>query len=423
MKARLAGFLRGAGGAIGSQASQALASFLLMAVAARVLGIDSLGKLSVLYGVMVLCTAVTSGFIGDSLTVLDRHQPSIRSALQWSLMVLALAAGTAMAAVSAGTGFTTPAEAMALAAALVCFLLNDIMRRLLMANLSFLRLIVVDLVGLAVAMAVLWLWSLSAGQELVAFLVAIAIGQFAASVAAMLLLPGEERYLSLSAPASWKSVARYGFWRAAQQALRPSLLTALRLAVVAIIGLAAAGELELARLYAAPAMLFVSGISSYLFASFARKRELPVADLLKQSDRGVAILLTATAAIAAVGLPLLPVAGPLMTGGTPGLLATAGWLAYAASIAAVTPYGALAAVRGQAHRIFIIRLTDSALSLLAAGGIVAATGNAAYAPLLAAVGSALGGWGIRRILLVPLVRISYQPAEQPLRGMGSSTHV
>jgi hypothetical protein len=280
-----------------------------------------------------------------------------------------------------------------------------------------------DLVGLAMAMAVLWLWSLAAGLELVAFLAAIAIGQLAASVAAVLLLPAEERFLSRSAPASWKSVARYGFWRAAQQALRPTLLTAIRLAVVAIIGLAAAGELELARLYAAPAMLFVSGISSYLFASFARKRELSVADLLKQSDRGVAILLAATAAIAAVGLPLLPVAGPLMTGSTPGLLATAGWLAYAASIAGVTPYGALAAVRGQAHRIFVIRLADSALSLLAAGGIMAATGNAAYAPLLAAVGSAAGGWGIRRILLVPLARHSSALSEQPTDGRGSKTHV
>jgi O-antigen/teichoic acid export membrane protein len=423
VRLQISRFIHGAGGAVGAQASQALASFLLMAVAARALDIDNLGKLAVLYSTIVLCTAVTSGFIGDSLTVLDRHDRSIRSALQWLLVLLALAAGAAAAAVTAVTGFIALADAFLLAAAVMCYLVEDIMRRLLMANIAFLRLICVDLVSLVISMAVLWLWSRGGQLELGTFLAAIAIGQLAAAVAAMLLTPVEDRYFSAGRPGGWTGVARFGVWRAAQQTLRPALLTALRLAIVAAIGLAAAGELEIARLYAAPAMLFVSGMSSYLFASFARKRDVPVAELLRQADRGVLILLAATAVVAVVGLPLLPIAGPLMTGSVPEVMATAGWLAYAASIAAVTPYGALAAVRGQPRWIFAIRLLDSLLSLLAAGTAVAVTGNPAYAPIVAAVGSALGGWGIRRILLVPLVRNFRQQSGSPSHERQSGTHV
>ena len=132
--------------------------------------------------------------------------------------------------------------------------------------------------------------------------------------------------------ADWKAVAAYGAWRAAQQMLRPGLMTAMRLALLVLVTLAATGQLEIARIYAAPAMLFVGGISSYLFAAYAKNKTSTVAVLLAQADRALLIVLCITGVGAAAALWALPVAGPLATGQTPDFLAVAGWLAYAAGV-------------------------------------------------------------------------------------------
>src|SRR6478752_8997892 len=78
-------------GGISAQLSQALGSLVLQVVAARMLGADGLGAFAVLYGVIIMATAVCTGFVGDSLTVLDRGRGDIRAALQNWLLVLSLA--------------------------------------------------------------------------------------------------------------------------------------------------------------------------------------------------------------------------------------------------------------------------------------------------------------------------------------------
>jgi len=77
----------------------------------------------------------------------------------------------------------------------------------------------------------------------------------------------------------------------------------------------------------------------------------------------------------------------------------AGWAAYAAAVAGVTPYGQLASVRGKHVAVFVIRVTDSIGSLLGILLVVSITGSATWAPVVMAVSSLLGGLTIREFVL------------------------
>ncbi|MEB7448950.1 hypothetical protein [Arthrobacter koreensis] len=389
-------------GAVGAQASQALGSFLILAVAARSLDLGSLGLLSVLYGLLVLSAATTSGFVGDSLTVLNRQSNAVRAGLQVWLFLLSAGCAVAVPLVVWALGLVDPMQAFLLGLAIAAYLIEDVVRRVHMACLLFQRIVLMDLTVIAAALLLLLVLGERTELTVTSFLAAIAVGQAAGAVAGVVALPVVERVLVSLRGAQWRTVAAYGTWRAAQQALRPALLTALRSAVVLLVAFEASGALELARVYAAPAMLVVGGISSYLFASFARARTVPLGQLLRRADRGVLALLCMTAVCTAVALAALPAAGPLLLGSLPELTAVAGWLAYTAAVSAATPYGVLAAVRSSPSRIFLIRSADTVVSLGAVVLVVHFTANAALAPLAAAFGAALGGVAIRQILLVPL---------------------
>lgn len=389
-------------GAVGAQASQALGSFLILAVAARSLDLGSLGLLSLLYGLLVLSAATTSGFVGDSLTVLNRQSNALRAGLQVWLFLLSAGCAVAVPLAVWALGLVDTVQAFLLGLAIAAYLVEDVLRRLHMACLLFQRIVLMDLTAIAAALLLLLVVGQPTDLTVTSFLAAIAVGQAAGTVAGVVALPAAERVLVSLRGAHWRTVAAYGSWRAAQQALRPALLTALRSAVVMLVAFEASGALELARVYAAPAMLVVGGISSYLFASFARARTVPLEQLLRRADRGVLALLCMTAVCTAVAVVALPTAGPLLLGSLPELTAVAGWLAYTAAVSAATPYGVLAAVRSNPSRIFLIRSADTVVSLGAVVLVVHFTANAALAPLAAAFGAALGGLAIRQILLAPL---------------------
>lgn len=398
----------GASGAVMAQASQALAGFALVTMAARTLDLAELGKFSILYAVIIMATAVSSGFVGDSLTVLDRRWRPVRAGLQRTAFVIAIGAGGVTATAMVVTGFLGLIESMLLAVAMIVYMLEDICRRLLMANLAFKRIVAVDFAALAGMGVTLAGWAvygrlggsdgsraqLGDGFVLSTFLSALTIGQLAAIIVAVVLLPREESYLG-AGPAAYREIIRYGRWRAAQQLLRPSLMALVRIGVMSIVALAAAGELEIARVYAAPGMILVGGISSYLFASFAGQRAVAPAELLRQADRGVAVLLGLAIPAGLVALWILPWAGPLVTGSSPNTLAVAGWILYAVSTAAVTPYGALGAIRSNPAYVFTIRGIDTVVSLLCAMAVLMLTENYALAPATMVLGSVLGGVALR----------------------------
>ncbi|WP_134741402.1 hypothetical protein [Nocardioides sp. 503] len=399
-----------AAGAVASQATLALGSFLLQLLAARALGADGLGVFAMLLGSVIVATSVSSGLVGDPLTVLDRQDPAIRAALARLAVVTVAGATTAAFALTWGLGLLPPRTAALFAAATGAFMAADLLRRTMMACQRFWRLVHVDVCALLAGLSLLVL--LSRGQLTVdSFLAALLVGQLVACTASLRSLPRAERSLPTRAPGGLRAVLSFGSWRAVQQLVRPTTLNLVRWLVLVAAGQAAVGELEAARLLAAPAMMFVQGVGSYLFASYAAGRDEPMSALLRRADRGAAALLAACAVVAVVATACTGLVGPVLTGGRFELapLAVLGWAVYAASCAVVLPYGTLAAVRGDQAEVFGLRVADSLAGLGATAVALLWVGLPIWAaPWLLAAGSVAAGAACRQRLLVP------RRHEQPL---------
>ena len=202
-------------------------------------------------------------------------------------------------------------------------------------------------------------------------------------------------------------VAAYGTWRALQQTVRAGTLALVRVICLLVVTGAAVGALEAARIYMAPAVLAVTGVSSYLFASYASSPRRPLAQLLGFADRTM-IRLTALVLLGGlIGVLAMPLLASMLTGGEYDLsrLAVAGWALVAAATAGVTPYGQLASVRGRHVAVFWLRMADSVASLITIYVVVSATGDVAWAPLVMAAWSLAGGLAIRLLVIRPDVRV------------------
>lgn len=394
-------------GAVSAQGMQALASFALQVLVARTLGLDGLGTFALIYGVMVLAAALISGFVGDSLVVLPRREREIRSALQQFALAFSVLGGAAAGIVLAASGLVPWGSSWIVAVAVALFALEELMRRLLMANMAFWRVFMIDAAAFAVSIAGVIVSALLGALTIEAYLLAISFGQVAAIAVGVALLPREERFVVGLLRSGYRAVIAYGTWRASQQLLRPSLLTAVRTIVTVVLGLSATGLLEAARVFVAPAMLVVSGLTSFLFVSYAKDPAVPLRSQLPRADRAVGALLLITLALGLALVIALPFAGALLFGTAPPLAAVLGWLAYTASVSAVTPYGALAAVRGRQALVFAIRASDSALSAVGVAMLLMLGGALEFVPLVLAGGSVLGGLAIRMLLLVPEARREY----------------
>jgi len=387
-------------GALAGQISAAIGSFALQILAARTLGATGLGTFAFLYGALIMATALSSGLIGDTLTVLDRHEPRIRSAL-WQVGWTAVT-GTAVIGFLLATHRLSTTGAVWFALALATFMIEDLGRRLLMATLHFWSLVPVDVVAFVVSMGVLGACALNGPLQVEQFLAAITIGQAAATVLAIRLLPATERSRIPRVRGGWRPVLGFGLWRAAQQFVRPTMLNAARAIVLVAAGTAAVGQLEAARILVAPALVMVQGLGSYLFSSYAADRHVPTAELRDRADRAALILLGSAVLVGGVAGVVLPTVGGWLTGGryTLSLLAVLGWACYAASVAAVLPYGSLAAVRGRQQWLLLIRIIDSVLSLaIAAVALLVIGTGAAWLPWLLSIGSFVGGLLCRQVLL------------------------
>jgi O-antigen/teichoic acid export membrane protein len=395
---------RGAIGAIGAQGAQAFASFVLQVLVAHTLGFAGLGKFAILYGVIVLASAVITGFVGDSLVVLDRHNHPIRSALQQFGLLFSILAGSIAATVVYFLHLVGALDALLFALAIVVFCLEELMRRMLMAQLTFWRVAFIDFSGFLLTLVVIALCGAFGQLTLTAFLAGLCVGQSAALLLGIPLLPARERYIAALQRGGYRAVASYGAWRSMQQLLRPAMLTAVRTLVTVFVGIAATGRLEAARTYTAPALLIISGLSSFLFVSFAQAKDEPIRVLLRRADKAVAALVGATIVIAIIALVALPFVGSLLFPSAPDVVAVVGWLVYTASVAAVTPYGALAALSGKQATVFGVRLTDTLVSLVAVSVTLLLVIPSAFTAAALSIGSIVGGLVIRYFILVPLRR-------------------
>jgi hypothetical protein len=258
--------------------------------------------------------------------------------------------------------------------------------------------------GFALGLALILIVTVTASPSLALVLGGITLGQLVALVLAVLLLPRVERSLAPPQPGGLGTVLAYGTWRGLQQLLRPGLLTAMRLLVGVAAGLAVVGLLEAARVYVAPALLAVSGLTSFLFVRYARDRDHPLGAVLRRADLTVGALVAGTVVMGVIGVALLPWLGPLLFGVHPDAGVVIGWLAFTVAVAATTPYGSLAAVHGGQRRVFAIRLGDSLLSLAGIAVVLLLGASPGWVPYVLAGGALLGGLAIRFLVLVPRAR-------------------
>ncbi|KAA0960167.1 hypothetical protein FQ142_15130 [Microbacterium sp. ANT_H45B] len=386
-------------GAVIAQAAQAGIGLLLQILVARLLGIEEYGRFAILYGVVIVATAVVTGLVGDSLVVLERSQRAIRAGLELMLLITSVLLAVGSFLIAWLTGFSDVLESALFALALAAFAVEEIVRRMLIAHLSFVRTALTDLAGFVVALAVILTVHATGTLTLAAFLGGIAAGQVAAAFIGWRLMPRSERHLVGLRGADLAAVWRYGMWRGLQQVLRPSLFTVLRLLVLAGAGLTAVGLLEAARTYTSPLILVISGLSSFLFVRFADQHKAGAGGSVREADRVVLFLLLGTVLMSVVAVVLIPWVSPLLFDVQVDPLAVIAWLAYGMSVAIVTPYGALGAVGGRQIAVFVIRLSDTILAIAAAVVMIALGAEASTLPFALAVASMLGGLGLRALVV------------------------
>src|SRR5919206_1443491 len=128
------------------------------------------------------------------------------------------------ALVSTGVGLTGAAAALVsglvpvwagllLGPACAAFVVEDTLRRLLMATGRYRALPAVDLTSLAGALAALGVAGLTGGVTLAAFVVALLVGQASAAAVAWARVPAEERPRGPWRPPHPRGVASFRVWR------------------------------------------------------------------------------------------------------------------------------------------------------------------------------------------------------------------
>ncbi len=402
--------------AVAAQFSQAIASFLLSVLAYRYMGQSGLGVFALIFGLVVLATAVVTGLVGDALTVLDRADPGVRAALQrWLTLVVAMLF-LAFAVISPLTGKLGVVDSLLLAAAAACFVIEDTLRRWLMAVLRFRSLVVVDVSAAVVSIGLVVVAHEMRGDvTITTFIVGLLAGQLVATGVAVAVLPADDRWLARGVEPDMRAVWNYGAIRSAQQMLRPGMMTLVRVAVIAVLSASIYGQLEAARVYVAPAMLTVSGAASFLFASYAREKDRPMGELVRRADRAVLLLVCSTALLGVVATFSVAYLGTFVVDDGEPLseLAVLGWVSYAAASASVTPYGSLAAVRGRQLGVLAVRIGESVCSVIAVLVLLVAGAHVDTVPFTLAAVSLVSGL-VMRLKLLPVSGAGAPAGPQPI---------
>lgn len=369
---------------VAAQAVTAATSLGLQILAARGLGLAEFGAFAVLLGLLITASAVYTGYVGDSLAVLDRHDPVVRGALVSSALVTwALAAGAGAVTVIVLRG-PDAHLALAFAVLVVVWLMRETLRRLLIARMEFTRLLGNDVLYLVATVIAVVLVAMS-GLSLTGLVSAMAIGALVAVGLGVPLLPREElRHLR----PGWQGMgqlAAFATWRAAQATLRPLAMLAARVLVGAFGSLAAVGLLEAGRLVVAWLQVVVNGAGSYLLPRFAAAEKNPERGRPRTTRLAVAL----TGGTLACGGLCAVLAGPLgelITGDpVPGMLVL-GWSVYLAVWAAGLPYVAEVVARQLSRATFVARFFDTVVGLALVVVALASAATVSVVPWLMAVG-------------------------------------
>ncbi|MQA07253.1 MAG: oligosaccharide flippase family protein [Pseudonocardiaceae bacterium] len=379
-----------------SQAVTAGTSLVLQVIAARTLGLTGFGIFALCLSLLVTASALYTGYIGDSLAVLDRQDRDTRAALACSALIawaLCFVAGLGTILVLRQGDVGT---ALVYGAMLVLWLGEETFRRLLIARLAFWRLVINDLVYFAVTILVLLGISLVAGpMTLTALFGAMAIGAVAAIGVGIAQVPRAELGELRPGLAGMRMVASFAAWRALQASLRPAALLASRVFVTNLLSLAAVGVLEAGRLVVAPLQVIINGAGSFLLAGFAAGEGSS-----RNLSRYAVALLLGTTVVGGAGLALF--AGPLgelMTGAGVEPALVLGWVGYLAVWAAGLPYVTEVVARRRSRTVFLVRLVDSVVGLCLVAIALALGAGVVAVPWLMSVGGIYSVLRLRRLAI------------------------
>jgi exopolysaccharide production protein ExoQ len=377
--------------AVLSQGIVAGSSLVLQLIALRELGTDGLGAFAVLFGILVTINSVQSGWLGDSLTVLDRFDPGIRRALvrsQLAILVLVFVGASVLSLPIAGVDATT---ALLFGLASVAWVFEETLRRLLIARREFWKLVVNDAAFAVGSFGLVGFVLLTGGSfSLETLIVSLLAGATVAIGVGVVQLPRVELSRGLLGPTRMREVASFAVWRAAQIGLRPGSQALVRVIVVAAASYEALGQLEAARLLLAPVLTVVNGAGVYLLPTYAAQAKagakfrpsVPAAMLVVG---GIAALYGVLAV--ALRVPLTDILTDEPTAIT--VVALLAWTAYSVGFGAGVPAGNAMVARGRSRTAFGVRVID-AVAGVGVASVFAVVGWVEGVPFGLAVGTLVG---------------------------------
>ena len=385
---------KGASGAIAAQGLNAASSLVIQVVAARALGIEGFARFTLIYSVLIALTALYSGWVGDSLTVLDRSHPRVRSGIASSICawwIAALAIGLACGVIAGGPMILT----FEIAALLIVWLAEETGRRICTARQRYWVLTGNDLVYNTVALSAVAVVSRIDGKvTLETLLLCMIAGSGVAVLASVIILPSAETRFPRPDSAGFREVAAFGGWRSANVGIRPLGLLLARLMVASTYGAASLASIQVAWLLLAPGMVLVNGAGTFLLP-FLRERQVSGGRLGIAALRRPIILLAAgacTCGIVSIALSpsllsLLAVAsGPRFQVGRWVVL---GWAVYVLALSVALPV-ATALVAVQLPRLVLKAQFAETLVALALVGTSCAFAPYWLVPYALALGVAAG---------------------------------
>lgn len=380
-----------------SQAFTAGGSLILQLIAAHTLGLAGYGAYALCLSLLGTATAWYTGYVGDGLTVLNRSNPRIRGGLSASALIILtvsfLASIAMVYALGLGSGFTAEIYAVMV----VCWLLEETGRRVLMARLEFWGLVVNDAVYTGVTLLVLGGFILAGNRDTLALmLTAMTVGALAAVGAALVQLPRAEYESVRPSTAGLSEVAAFGIWRCLHASLRPLQLLVARVLLLQLVSLTAVGLVESGRLVVAPMQTVINGAAGVLLSTAAMNEKRGQATVNRLTERATVLLVSVTL-VGGIMVALLshPI-GRLMTGRPVPMMLVLGWVAYLTAWAASLPSTTELVARKQTRFVFVARLADSGLGLLLVVSFLALGFGADLTPWLLAVGGAVSVFWTRR---------------------------
>jgi exopolysaccharide production protein ExoQ len=361
-------------GALVSQGIVAASSLVLSLIALRSLGTAGLGAFSLLFGILITVNAIQSGWIGDSLTVLDRFDPGFRRALfqsQWMAVALVFLVTTVLASFVSGVDRDTAAL---FGLASVAWILEETLRRILIARREFWKLAANDCAFAIGSVGLLAAVALSGSSlTLQTLILAVMAGAVVAFVIGIMQVPSVELLAGVRAPSRMRELSSFAVWRSVQIGLRPGALAVTRVIVAAAASLEAVGQLEAGRLLLAPILTVVNGAGVYLLPTYARQAQRGE-PFRPGVARAMLIVGGGAAAYGCLAMLLRSQLVDALTDGTTivGVGAIAAWTLYSTAFGAGIPAGNAVVAEGRSRETFVIRMVDASVGLVVAAAFVAA---------------------------------------------------